>query len=350
MKKALTTVASFVLGTTGALAGGIERSAQSVAILFEEGRYAEFSLGYASPTVSGLFLGAVPSGDMAPAYTTLSFGYKQPLGDKVDIALIYEQPFAADVAYPTGTGYPFEGSTAELRANSVTAVLRYKLPSNISLIGGLRAQSIAGDVAIPFFADYTLSTSTDYKLGYVVGVAWEKPEIAARISLTYNSQITHDIEAVEYGALDTKFDTTTPQSVNLEFQTGIAADTLLFGSIRWADWSVFDIISPDTGLPGVDYENDFTTYNLGVGRRFSDNWSAAITLGYEAHKGDPVGNLGPTDGFRSIAIGATYTEGKVKITGGLRYVEIGDAITRGVGSSFTDNSGWGAGLRVGYSF
>jgi len=37
----------------------------------------------------------------------------------------------------------------------------------------------------------------------------------------------------------------TPQSVNLEFQTGIAKVTLLFGSVRWVDWTAFNIFPAD---------------------------------------------------------------------------------------------------------
>ena len=74
-------------------------------------------------------------------------------------------------------------------------------------------------------------------------------------------------------------------------------------------------------------------------------------LGYEKASGQTTGNLGPTDGFRSIALAGTYqaTE-NVKVTLGVRYVDIGDATTRDIGGKFTGNSGWGAGVRVGVSF
>ena len=36
--------------------------------------------------------------------------------------------------------------------------------------------------SIPLVAGYKMSTQTDGQLGYVVGMAWEKPEIAARIA------------------------------------------------------------------------------------------------------------------------------------------------------------------------
>jgi len=75
-----------------------------------------------------------------------------------------------------------------------------------------------------------------------------------------------------------------------------------------------------------------------------------VTLGYEPSDGELTGNLGPTDGFRSIGLAATYTRDNLKITGGVRYVELGDATTNIVSASFTDNSGVGVGVRIGYSF
>ncbi len=74
-----------------------------------------------------------------------------------------------------------------------------------------------------------------------------------------------------------------------------------------------------------------------------------MILGYEDPNGDITGNLGPHDGMKSVGLAATYTRDNLKITGGLRYVEIGDATTR-IGAEFADNSGWGAGIRIGMSF
>lgn len=361
MKKVCIAATGLALGASSALAGGMERSAQSVAILFEQGNYAEFSLGSFSPSVSGVFGGAVPSGDMASSYLTYSLGYKRVLNEQFDLAVIIDQPIGADVDYPASAApYPFAGSNAEVRSTAVTGLLRYKMPSNVSVYGGLRLQSVKGDVNIiaplvsPAFTNYNLTADRDYRLGYVVGIAWEKPEIAARVALTYNSKIEHTFDTVETGlapiALNGEMDVEIPQSVNLEFQTGIAADTLLFGSIRWADWTVTDITPPFLGVPIVSYSDDVITYNLGVGRKFNEQWSGAVLFGYEKTQGAPVGNLGPTDGFKSIGLAATYTMDNVKITGGVRYVDIGDATTSTIGSNFSDNDGFGAGIRVGYSF
>ncbi len=360
MKRILTTAATMAAMATVAQAGGVERSAQSVAILFEQGRYAEFSFGHFSPDVGGSLGGGVlQSGDMSAGYNSLSFGYKMAIGETMDFALILDEPIGARVRYP-GTfppgPYPLAGATADLSSSAITALLRYKLPSNVSVFGGLRYQTVKGVVSIPVVGGYTLTTNYDSELGYVAGVAWEKPEIAARVALTYNSAITHTLDSRETGpaSLDASFETEVPQSVNLEFQTGIAKDTLLFGSVRWVDWSEFQIAPPvyaaaTMGTALVSYPQDRITYNLGIGRRFNEQWSGAVTLGYEASDGEITGNLGPTDGFASVGLAATYTMDNLKITGGVRYIDIGDATTS-IGADFQGNSGMGIGLRVGYTF
>jgi long-chain fatty acid transport protein len=359
MRKSLLVTAAILAATSGAHAGGVERSTQSVAILFEQGRYAELSFGHFDPTVSGTL--GVSSGDMSSSYNTWSLGYKMDIGDRLAFALVLDQPIGADVAYPTGTAYPLAGTTAKLSSSAITGLLRYTFDNNVSLIGGLRAQSAKGTVNIIApglgLANYGLETSRELDFGYVVGIAWEKPEIAARVALTYNSAITHDLESTETGLapipLTGTFETEVPQSLNLEFQTGIAKDTLLFGSIRWVEWSAFEIApsfyTTAAGSPLVSYASDRITYNLGIGRRFNENWSGAVTLGYEKPDGEPTGNLGPTDGFRSIGLAGTYTMDNMKITAGIRYVEIGDATTS-IGANFTDNSGVGVGIRIGYTF
>ncbi len=352
-------LAAAVFGST-ALAGGIERSPQSVGVLFEEGRVVQLTFGYLSPSLSGTVAGgAVSSGDMAPSFTTTGIAYKMPIGEQLDFALIYDQSVGADVAYTnTDPAYPFAGVEANLDGADLTALIRYRLPSNVSIYGGLRLQSIEAvltGLPIPSIpAIYTLNADRSYELGYVAGVAYERPEIALRVALTYNSAIDHKFDTTETfngtAAGAPGFTTTIPQSVNLEFQSGIAADTLLFGSVRWQDWSEFDITPTALGAPLIDYQSDYTTYTLGVGRRFSENWSGAVTLGYEGQTGDVQGNLAPRDGFASIGVGATYTMGNTEITGGIRYLELGNATTQTIGANFSGNNAWAAGIRVLHRF
>lgn len=322
----------------------------------------QLSFSLVDPTLEGTFSpAAIPSGDMSPSYTSLSFGYKMPVGRNMDFALIYDQSVGADVDYTgAAAGYPFRGTTAELDGYDLTALLRYRFDGGMSLYGGLRMQSITAEldglpIAAAGFAPYTLDVERTYELGYVAGVAYERPDIALRVALTYHSAIDHDFEATESiggGPLPGgTFQTTIPQSVNLEFQTGVAPGTLVFGNIRWQDWSEFDITPPGLGGASlIDYSSDYTTLNLGVGRRFNEKWSGALTLGYEGQTGDVQGNLAPRDGFASIGVAATYTQGNTQITGGVRYIALGDATTQTIGANFADNSAIAAGIQVKYKF
>ncbi len=375
MKKALLQACAVCVGATGAYAGGLDRSGQGVNILFEEGSVVQFRLGYTNPDVSGSQNG-VDSGNVAKDFFTPHLAYKHSFSDRVDFALIYDEPFGADIEYPSN--YPlsinptaaFGGRTDVLRAeadvDAITALIRYKFDGGFSAIGGLRGQRLKANVAVPAAAGYEVDTDSDIAFGYVVGVAWEKPEIAARVSLTYNSKITHEISETESFNFvppvfpptailvtdETETEIESPQSINLDFQTGVAPKTLLFGSIRWVDWPQTVFAPPNyvniVGDNLVDYADDTFTYSLGLGYQFSDQFSGAVTAGYETSTGSEVTNLGPTDGFWSLGLGGTYSLERAQISGGVRYTDIGDATTT-TGGEFSGNSAWSVGFQITYS-
>lgn len=362
MKSHFLAIPALLASTAAVHAGGIDRSGQSINALFESGRYAEFSFGHISPDTSGTSvaaLGSANSGNATEDYMQFGAAYKADINDKLSYAIIYDQPFGADIDYPTGTGYYAAGAQADLDAHALTGLLRYRMNDNFSVHGGLRVQTIEATAAVPFVGGYTVDGERDTGVGYVAGVAYERPDIAMRVALTYNSSIDHDVDTTEFGAVMSTTEIETPQSVNLDFQTGIAADTLLFGGIRWVDWSSFDI-SPAAyagatgGASLVSYENDVFTYSLGVGRRLNDNWSVSASVGYEKSEGGFASNLGPTDGNKSLALAAVYTRDNMKITTGVRYVNIGDAETAIPGfapaAEFEDNDAVAFGVKVGFTF
>ncbi|MEG3662426.1 OmpP1/FadL family transporter [Celeribacter halophilus] len=367
MKNTTLLAASLAVGATGAYAGGMDRSGQSISPLFEDGTYVELSFGSVSPDVSGTFFGA-SSGDMTPSYTQLSGAYKRDLSDQLSMALIIDQPYGADIDYPDGTGYALAGSNASVTTAAITALLRYKFNENFSVYGGVRNLTSHGEVELPAIG-YSMETSTENDWGYVVGAAYEIPDIALRASLTYNSEIDIDFTADEdsaLGASSSDMPVTMPKSVNFNFQTGIAADTLLMFSARWAEWTE-TVIAPDdyasiltslgeTDTDLVNHKNDTISYSLGVGRRFNDKWSGSLSVGYEKSylgSGDTAGNLSPRDGYKSITAGLKYnvTE-QTAISGGVSYVWVGDANTKisGFETSFEDNSAVGFGLKLSHTF
>ena len=377
MKKTLLMACALCVGTTMVQAGGLDRSGQGTNILFEEGSVVQFRLGYTSPSVSGTMLNPasgqpVSSGDIAESFFTPHLAYKTTLTENLDFALIYDQPFGADISYAPNyllsVNHFAPDSTEVLRAtadtDALTALLRYKIEGGFSAIGGIRGQRIKANAMVPAALGYRLETDDDIGFGYVAGVAWERPEIAARVALTYNSKISHNLSQTEsfkplmapgtVAKFETESEIESPQSVNLDFQTGVAPQTLLFGSVRWVDWPQL-LYAPEK-YPGgnlVSFDDASFTYSVGLGYRFTDEFSGAVTLGYEASTGKVVSNLGPSDGFWSLGLGGTYSLEKAKITGGMRYTDIGDATADGFGpnarATFSGNSAWSVGFQITYA-
>ncbi|PHQ99970.1 MAG: hypothetical protein COB39_00810 [Marinosulfonomonas sp.] len=361
------TAASFAVTATSAFAGGIERSSQSAMVLFEKGNHLELTFSHVTPSVSGVGFAVTPgqaSGNMAKSYSQVGFAYKHQFSDRLSAAIIYDTPYGANVLYPTST-YFNSGAEAEISSSSLTGLLKYTLPSNVSVYGGVRYQRMDANASIPAVGNYTINTNTDAATGYVVGAAYEKPEIALRVALTYNSSIDHTVTTSETigggAAVDNNLGFTTPESLNLEFQSGVNKNTLVFGSIRYVKWKQFDlrpaVYLGATGESIVSYSNNVTTYNIGVGRKINDTWSAALTLGYEKSNGGFAANLGPTDGNLSVGLGGSYTKGNMKITAGVKYIDIGDTQTTlsvlpaGVAAAnFNNNHAIGVGFKVAYSF
>ncbi len=362
MKRILMSTAAMVAVAGAAQAGGIDRSGQGLGPLWETGRYAELSFGHVSPSVDGRDVAGQPTGSVVQNYTQWSLGYKYDINDKLSFALIVDKPFGADVSYAATS--PVLGNTfARADATAVTGVLRYKFDGGFSVHGGVRGERASGEIGLSGLAygplnGYRVQLDSDIAPGYLVGVAFEKPEIALRVALTYNSAITHKFDTTQTVPFPsgTVTEVEIPQSVNLDFQTGVAKDTLVFGQIRWVDWSSF-LIDP-VGFPGnglVELE-DTTTYTLGIGRRFNEKWSGSLSFSYEGGGTDDlVSPLAPTNGRRGVTLGVAYTQDKMKISVGINYTKVGDARPETdtpdtARATMTDNDLIGVGVKVGWSF
>ena len=72
------------------------------------------------------------------------------------------------------------------------------------------------------------------------------------------------------------------------------------------------------------FTSDTTSYSLGLGRKFSDQWSGAVTYGTEDAEGVAGSPLRPTDGYSKMGIGVTYTSEQATITLGIQKINLGD--------------------------
>lgn len=356
-----------LLATTSIAAAELSRTDQSMRVLFEDvgpsGNYVELSFGRISPEANTSIV-ANPLGD----YTQAGLGYLHRFNEQLSFAIIYDQPFGADVQYPGFglglAGAPFFGGNATVETDSVTFVGRYEFGNGFSVHGGLRTLRAEGSIFSNVAGFHQLTGESDTGYGYLVGAAYEVPDIALRVALTYNSSIETSFDAVETPApaplgpggvaANTSFDVEFPESINLEFQTGVAPNTLLFGSVRHAFWDGFNLT---TGVGEyVGFTSDSTTYTIGVGRRFNDNWSGSVSYTHRTDGTKPSDTaLSPTTGLDTITLAAQYEQDAITISGGITYGRPGDQVVLngfapGGQVDFTDNEVLGIGLRVGFRF
>ncbi|EKE43504.1 Outer membrane protein transport protein (OMPP1/FadL/TodX) [Oceaniovalibus guishaninsula JLT2003] len=395
MKTFLGSAAAIALCPLMAHAIGLDRSAQNIDILFEDGNYAQLSFGRFFPDVSGTDLpqplgpvtspGGARSGNVADDFNNVALGLKYDFNDRLSMAVILDQPYGVDVHYDEGKSVRFGGTEVAVDSRAITALLRYKFDDNWSVHGGLRYQEIEADVrlrglayGLPFAGapttlnGYRGEFGSDGDLGYVIGAAYEMPEIALRVALTYNSKTTHDLRTSESvngidiatltgGAFgDSVTEVEAPEAVNLDFQTGIAPDTLLFGSLRYA-WYDDTKVSPDFFAQATDGDSLTSIENnwggtIGIGRRLSEKLSGSVAFGYDARESnDLVSPLAPTNGSRSLALGLSYDVSEaINLAGGVRYIwindarpETGDDVAR---ARFEDNDATAVGFSIGYRF
>ena len=141
------------------------------------------------------------------------------------------------------------------------------------------------------------------------------PQFLALIQLVHLSQMYRIIRAVGL-----------PETLIVDFQTGIAKDTLLFGSITHGKWSDAQIVS-DTGSAFSKIATEFgdsTGYTLGIGRRLNDKFSISATLGSEAGGGAKSSSLFTvSNGSKSLTLGGRYTDGNMVVSAGYNMTEVG---------------------------
>ena len=92
-----------VLSAGAASAGTISRSEQPVIVLFEKGgetgRYVEGAISWGKPDVTGVDSDGNSTGQVGKENWVLGAGIKGDFGDKWSAALVFDQPFGADLDY-----------------------------------------------------------------------------------------------------------------------------------------------------------------------------------------------------------------------------------------------------------
>ena len=384
MNHKINSVVTVLLATTSmATAGGMDRATTGTSTLFEVGSYAELSYASTTPSVgpnATPTLGVDGGMNVTQSFTTTQFSFKTDLNDKLSVAISSNNnPFGVDVDYDdfaTGGG-AYAGITS-LRANldstAVTVMARYKITDRVSAIAALKYQTVSGtaDVSVPLTTaslalggsavngDVSLTRASD--TNFIVGASYEIPEIALRVVGTYESEATFDpsVIAEPSGVNKGPGQIKTPEVLMLEFQSGVAANTLVFGSIRQAKWENAQVkmSAVYSNAQLSDFDNS-TTYTLGVGRKFSDSFSASLSASMDTGDGDDASLLAPTGGSAAISLGGKYTlNNGMAISGGVSHRVYDSATWYGRGAvlgggddvTFGDNSVTTLGMKLSVSF
>ncbi|MCS3528504.1 OmpP1/FadL family transporter [Acinetobacter johnsonii] len=395
-----------LIPTTSVFAAGLDRSGQSIAAFLQPGNYFEAGISILDPEVTGKDTSGNQTGDMASDYYFPHAALKIQATDHFSVGLIYDQPFGADAEYSGNSTFvenrpvPFQGGTSvTVDTQNLNLLFGYQPNENWNLYAGAVYQTVDGTVLLrgttySVFNGYDFRTGEDESVGWLAGVAYQIPEIALKASVTYRSEIEHKMTADEnFGAAgfitgpasalnpvmtalnassgETKL--TTPQSVNIDFQTGIMANTVAFANLRWVDWSNFKVqpynfakLSQVLGQSGlvankpngfnlIDYKEDQISATVGVGRKFNERWGGNVSVGWDSGAGNPVTTLGPTEGFWSVGTGVRFSPAENYFIGaGVKYFWLGDAdAVTGAHSNagkFTNNDAIAYGLNIGYKF
>lgn len=367
------------LPLTPALAAGLDRSGQSIAAFLQPGNYAEAGISVLDPTVKGKDLIKNNVSDMAEDYYFPSAAIKVQATEQISLGLLYDQPFGADAMYNLEQSMftnGIEATKVEVETHNLTALIGYQPTENWNFYAGPVWQTVEADISLrgqayispkdptKVLSGYDIKIHEEEAFGWLAGFAYQIPEIALKAAVTYRSEIKHKAKSVETHKLmpmlnvESQLDATTPQSVNIDFQTGVAANTLAFANIRWAHWDQFAVtpkfLNAASGNNLIDYSDDQWSATVGVGRKFNSHWSGSASVGYDSGAGNPVTTLGPTEGYWSVGLGGQYSpEENYFIQAGVKYFWLGDATartgTKNVGE-FEDNYALGYGLKIGYRF
>lgn len=364
-----------MLSNSLAIAGGWESSALSTSFLYEKGGenggYAEVAFGSRdyeiTDSATAPNVASAPSSSAVKDQSATTISFKYAVTDEISLGFSRYKQGSIQLDY-SGAGSAAAAAlpVVDLTINANVLMGKYSFNENISVLAGVK-QTVVEDAIATIFQSVpaalggpygTTSVSGDSELGYVYGASYSRDDIALRVELTAETStdlvLASSNPSVAGQPATGNTNASTPDYLNLYVQSGIAEDTLAFGSIRRANWSENQIYVYPHGGTATSSFDDSTTYNLGVGRKFSENFSGSISYSTEPEGSSASdSHLSITNGYRGITVGGKYTRDNMSITAGYNYTQLGDVTLSNAtlgSSSFSDNTVTGFGVRLGFSF
>lgn len=354
------TTKTILMGLAGATmfasavhAGGFSRGNADTDILYEQGNFvSRLGATVVSPSINVRSLGPVVlpgTVDTAKTYVIPSAAVKVQATDNIACAGTYTTPFGGSVnnaGLPGGADIDgLRTVSQEFTVHEFGATCSYGMnagPGKIHLIGGVFMQTLDFDQIVSVIPGNAKLSLSDSGVGYRVGAAYEVPEIALRAQLMYRSAVrvnaTGAFTSVATGVAinpNASGNATFPQSVELKVQSGVAPGWLVYGSVKWTDWSVFRQLRYVAIAPSSlnFFWRDGWTVNAGVAHQFTDALAGTVNVTWDRGVGTGFDLQSPN--VWSVAVGGSYklTE-MAELRGGVSYSWFGGATQR-----FTEGPG-----------
>nr|WP_109441193.1 transporter [Acinetobacter haemolyticus] len=393
-------------------AAALDQSGQSILPFLESGNYFEVNAFAVDPSVSGVvhdrpdLVRANQSrhtGNIGQNVQFYTAALKLQLTDHFSFGLLYDQPFAAKTAYPlrpnnsySDNDFSQQGTSVEVKSQDLSFIFGYSPLKNFQIYGGPVYQEVKGTASFrgmaytEAFNGYNADFKEQGKLGWLAGASYQIPEIALKAAITYRSKIKYSFQVDEsmfdeplqfVNPAKTKLET--PQSVNIDFQTGVSQNTLAYMNLRWVNWKDFNIrptqynaltasyldeLTEGAYKKGVDldsYQKDQYNATIGVGHQLTEKWGVAADVGWDSGTGNPASTLGPMKGSWSLGVGVQFNPAQnYFIAAGVKYYWLGDAKSEDGGyylpiegikeiaeqAEFKNNHAIAYGLKIGYRF
>ena len=338
----------FIFYTTQVHAAALDKSGQSITAFLEKNHYAEFSLAQVQADIVGQVpqrpeliaagLQDFSTSNLVPAYVFAQAAIKLQIHPQISVGFLYDQPFGANVAYeiysPTQDTPPLEATSFDLQTESLSILFGFQPTQHWNFFTGLNYQNFEADLSLQdqnfsVFDGYQAHFSQDAAIGGIVGISYQIPEYAFRSTLTYRSKVKYQ-SVIQESIAGKKLEFSreipthinTPQSINVDLQTGIMPKTLLYSSIRWVDWSTFSLQPtqfnavtqyilnllnmPKNKIYLIDYQNDQWSATLGIARQLSPKWMMSVDSGWDSGTDQPTSTLGPIDSSYHAGLNARY--------------------------------------------
>lgn len=330
---ALATAAVLLLGNS-ALAGGYDTGERDWDFLFQDSRFAiQIGAAYIDPnrTLSNIMGTLGPSIDTpeAASFSLSNLRLALRIGEDIRCMGSTHQPYGGRAAYDPAWSYAPSVVRQDFSSRSLDLTCAYSLDAGagrLSFVAGGSNQQIRYVLeqdltSLNPFVGQARTDVSDRAATWRVGLAYELPDYALRASVIYNSGARHRPTGSftsGLGVVPVEGVLRLPASIELRLQSGIAQQTLAFGSITRSFWSQTGdmylcpvgtpVCSPATAVSGLTLQwRDTTRVTLGMARQVNDWLTMTGAMTYDQ---------GATRGFtsqstvRSLTLGAVVRLGE----------------------------------------